>query len=413
MYGFLSATEQGYSTKKILSMFNLSIEQYDNIVNNLQMRWYNLLTTEKSSSGIDYSIKNNDKKYGVPVYYSPLTAEIHLTERCNLECRHCLYSCTKNTSYGELNSAQWINFLKSLQQQKFFNAVLTGGEIFCYSDIDSLLEGIKDLRIHFDILTNAMLINEHHAKILNSPNISLAISMDGSTPEIHDYLRGKGSFKILMNKIDLLSKEKVKKYLSVTVHAKNYQDLLNIIKYADENDCKGVSFTFLVEHGRAKYNSELHLPRKLCKSCVDSINEVKKDYRNLNISFLDPLSGISNGKVRRNGLISCTGGTSHISITSDGYVYPCVYAFGYDNLNAGNIIYDSIESIWKSPKFNLMRGGVHISEVEKCKDCSLVEYCSLVNCRVRALKYGGDFYGSLDCDTDTYIIQNKAFGIDE
>jgi radical SAM protein with 4Fe4S-binding SPASM domain len=74
-------------------------------------------------------------------------------------------------------------------------------------------------------------------------------------------------------------------------------------------------------------------------------------------------------------------------------VYPCVYAYGYQDFIAGNIIQQSTEEIWKSEKWNIFRGNVKVQDLYICKECILLEFCSLKVCRLKSLVHNGDFYG--------------------
>jgi radical SAM protein with 4Fe4S-binding SPASM domain len=415
MYYILHSIQKGTTKERLTKEFDLELSKVDEILHNFEEHWYGIFSEEKSPRNPNYDQMSleNLPKYDIPIYKFPISAEIHLTEQCNLHCRHCIYSCSPYTKTKELTPQQWLTFFKELDNHGFFNAVLTGGEIFCYYGITDILRGIRNLNIHFDLLTNALLITREQAKLLHSKNIALSISMDGCRAESHDYLRGKGAFNRLMKQMDMLTEEKVLKALSVTLNAKNYLEVEGILNYAATHDCHSVGFIFLDDHGRAEENKELHLTKEMCKICTDEIHKLIPKYPSLTINLLDPASGLSEQHVSddEHQTLYCTGGTSHMGITSEGDVYPCVYAFGSDELLAGNIKNAKMTDIWKSDKFNLMRGEIHLDDVKECGSCKLRHFCSLKNCRVRALKFRHDILGKPECNKTQNDFQQIRFGL--
>lgn len=89
--------------------------------------------------------------------------------------------------------------------------------------------------------------------------------------------------------------------------------------------------------------------------------------------------------------------TSHIAISPTGDVYPCVYGFGESSLCSGNLKQTSLSKIWHTDKWNMLRGDILLKDLHTCKACSLSNSCQTKNCRVRALKYKRDLYGTPNC----------------
>lgn len=413
IYKLFKFLETGATIEDVSQHFNIHSIQVENFLSECEQYWPNIVTSEDNS---DY---RNVRKVGidilnakVPVYSFPISAEIHLTEKCNLKCRHCIYACGGSIQCEVLSAEDWYSLFRELENYDFWNIVLTGGEIFMYPDIDKLLATLKEMRIHFDILTNAMLINKHRAEMLSSPNISVSVSLDGSDSSKHDFLRGKGAFDVLIRKIRLLIENNVKVNLSVTLNQKNYDDIDGIVRLAKENKCKGISFIVLDNHGRAENDKELQLSEVMLQTAIESIKRNKEEQKDLNIALLDPSSGIGAKAIsdREDIPIYCTGGTSHIAITSSGDVFPCVYAFDMPEFKIDNIKNDSILNIWNSEKWQIMRGSVCLNEISSCSQCEMRHFCTLRNCRVRAKLYSGDFYGKPSCNKRRITINDVPLG---
>lgn len=401
VFNLLSYLEnRGHTVQELGNYFGLEPSEAARIVRSIADTFPTVL--EEGSVVRHYSILPfRGASPVVPLYNAPKSVEILLTEYCNLACRHCVHSCSKKSSSASLSASQWISIFKDLEQNRVTRAVITGGEIFTHPGIDSIVAALPNLRIRFFLLTNAMLIDEKRAELLKAPNVVLSISLDGGDAESHDFLRGKGAFAVLGRNLDLLTKYGVSKYLSMTIHARNYDQLEAMVRYAIEKECRSANFILLDPVGRASQNSDIHLNREQRKYCKEEVRRLVDKYsRVLPIVLLDPSGGTAGavGSTDPEFAITCTGTISHMAINPLGDAYPCVYAFGMEELKAGNLLQTPLNVLWSnSPEWNVLRGGIRMKDLHICNTCKLKATCLLKNCRIRALKYNGDLYGRPNC----------------
>jgi len=127
---------------------------------------------------------------------APLDVFIAVTSRCNLACRHCNVFSLRN-SRTDLIGDEWIKFIKRLAELKVFTLWISGGEPFMREDIFAIFEEIEKHHFRFGLNTNGMLVDEEKSKRISELEklYSIFVSLDGSTAEIHEKLRGKGSFE--------------------------------------------------------------------------------------------------------------------------------------------------------------------------------------------------------------------------
>lgn len=388
--------------------FNLSGVETKEIMARIEKTWPQIFSYIDNNDDEFYSKNENMNaypfldRYKVRLYTFPISAEIHLTDSCNLRCRHCIHSCAPKKS-KLLNGVQWLSLFKSLESNKLHRAVLTGGEIFTHPDIDFILYELGKINVRFELLTNALLINQDRAQKLASDNISLSISLDGANAISHEYLRGQGTFDKLIDRLNLLSNKKIPINFSVTIHSRNYNEIIQIYDLAKSFCCNSITFIFLDKHGRAEENDDLHLTNEQREHCLNIMKDLKKKEKDISITIFDPTLGSpqmlqsSEEKGEESDVICCSGGTAHIAISPEGDVYPCVYAFGADIFQAGNIVRQSIKDIWESTSFDLFRGKISLEDLHTCKKCEMRKSCYLKNCRVRAYKYNQDLYGIPSC----------------
>jgi MoaA/NifB/PqqE/SkfB family radical SAM enzyme len=128
---------------------------------------------------------------------SPLTAQIEITNRCNLECRTC--TRMKLPRLGDMSYEDFIRVIDALGA--IHRLWLSGqGEPLLHRDLGRMIaasseRGIRETIVH----TNAMLLSGTVADaIAGSPLTELRVSIDGGTAEELEYMRGGASWKRIL-----------------------------------------------------------------------------------------------------------------------------------------------------------------------------------------------------------------------
>ena len=119
---------------------------------------------------------------------------LHLTGRCNLECRHC-YMDGGPWRRERLPKTWVLDAIGAAPELGIGSLFLTGGEPMMYPHLVEVLQvagGIDGLDV--TLSTNATLINSHFAEALASNGVRVHVSIDGP-PDFHDDFRGQmGAF---------------------------------------------------------------------------------------------------------------------------------------------------------------------------------------------------------------------------
>lgn len=68
--------------------------------------------------------------YNISLANMPLEAEIHFTERCNLICRHCVYSCNNISERDEIDYKSWMKLFDQLEEADVLKVIISGDEPF-------------------------------------------------------------------------------------------------------------------------------------------------------------------------------------------------------------------------------------------------------------------------------------------
>ena len=204
-------------------------------------------------------------------------ALVNVTNRCNLKCKHCFVfrEGTPNTptKKNEMPATEMIKEIKKYKRKYgIFRMLWMGGEPLLRKDVLKL--GVK-LFPQNVIATNGTL------PLINlGPKIKWAVSIDG--PEkINDEIRGKGSFKKIINNLNNLPDDfKGDLQCSCAVSKKNenfLEELINILQ--KETPARGITFSFYVP--KKKDTSEfMWKTLKERDSVIKKVFALKKKYGN-------------------------------------------------------------------------------------------------------------------------------------
>ena len=150
---------------------------------------------------------------------SPIGASIKITQRCNLNCKHCGW---EKKSWDELNFQQWKRIIDDLYHKGVTVIAVEGGEPTLHPDVPYIVDYIKHRGLFCIFITNG-------TRDLSSINPDvLWISIDGMQ-ECHDRIRGKGTFNKVL---ETIKANRNKRIISLTSLSKtNINDIEALCKH--------------------------------------------------------------------------------------------------------------------------------------------------------------------------------------
>ena len=309
---------------------------------------------------------------------------IEITQRCNLECRHCGSDCSKDTKTAELSTEEWLNFFsylgKNMDTRKTA-LILTGGEPTCHPDFDTLVRGLHKNNLTWAMVTNGFHLPQKRIDLINRCGIiSATVSLDGLEKN-HDWLRGrKGAFKRALVTIDNLLRAQKPFFDVVTcVHPGNLPELPRILELLCELGVEQWRLFSIFPKGRAAQNRELLLGPKGFKALMEFISHtrtvLKKSLPRVLFSCEGYLPEAWDRQVRDDPYF-CRAGISIGSVLCDGSISACPNISR--QLVQGNIRDDDLLSVWESryQKFrnrDWMKKGPceHCNQWNSCKGNSI------------------------------------------
>lgn len=290
-----------------------------------------------------------------------------LTNRCNLQCKHCCMEAVEvNSCKDPLSTQDWKNIIDKLVGLKINYIILSGGEPMIRPDFFEIAEYAKNtLKVPLQLMSNATLINESNADKLMELFIDFSFSLDGADEESCASIRGKGVFNKVMKSIDLLKKRGMDHFsLSFTKTKLNQDKLDKFFELCDELGAFPMerNFDFV---GRATKNDYL-LADDVDKQFEAGISEPSEDGHYYPEKM--PMC------------ISCGATKYKFVINHEGMIYPCsallMSEFNMGNLNKVESIADFIteRKFMDSEGYRLFE-EMHPATSKYCNDCPVKLYC--------------------------------------
>jgi Fe-coproporphyrin III synthase len=327
------------------------------------------------------------------VMRTPRSVDVEITAQCNLRCKYCYFFDNEASNYIDLPTAEWLQFFDELGSISVMDVCFAGGEPFIRKDLPQLIRGIVKNRMRFSILTNGSLINNEIASFIAGTKRCnhVQVSVDGSSPEVHDSCRGKGSFVGAIRGIRTLQRYGVPVTVRVTIHHNNVHDLENIARLLLEDlGIRAFSTNSAGVMGTCRMNQEnVLLTAQDRIAAMNALLRLNEKYKGRISAAAGPLAEMQTwskmeGLRRRNApqlprgghLTACGCPQSKITIRPDGIITPCSLL---SHIMLGRINQDSLARVWlESPELNKLRQRVSISlnEFEFCRGCPYIPYCT-------------------------------------
>lgn len=296
---------------------------------------------------------------------------IHTNNSCNLACSHCLVSSGSDGNPGLPfeQVVETIHQARALGTTRFY---FTGGEPMARVDFFQLVDAVlDDPAAELAVLTNGILIQGNRLSELvkrDPARLRLQISLDGSTPEINDRIRGAGSFRRILDGIRRAVEAGLTVTVSTAVTKNNVSDLSRVTRLLGDLGVQNHHLLWLHKRGRADD----------CGSdAVPEIPELIRNVRKARRVGSEVGVRIDNCEAMKARLATPRGvkhDLSNACVTSlcvycDGKVYPSAATANVPELCLGDLSKDSLEDIWKCSEVARLFRGASVAKKEICPSC--------------------------------------------
>ncbi len=262
------------------------------------------------------------KKYDCNI---PWTILLDPTSACNLNCKGCWAS--EYDKKSSLTNEQIDSIISQGKKLGMHFFIYSGGEPLVRKyDLIELAQKHDDC--FFLSFTNGTLIDKDFAdEVAKTGNLTFAISVEGFEKET-DFRRGKGTYKKVMNAMNLLKERGIGFGFSTCYHSKNYK-IIGSDKYINHMIKKGCLFGWLFTYMPLGKNA---VPELICsadqrKYMFDRLQQFRKTKPIFLMDFWNDAEYVG-------GCIA--GGRNYLHINSEGDVEPCAFIH-YSNVNIKDV----------------------------------------------------------------------------
>lgn len=263
----------------------------------------------------------------------PFIVTYSFTRCCNLKCRHC-YSNGGTEGEHELSPDKVMDVVKQIADAGSRIIIFDGGEPLLRDDIYDLIRYAKSLGLTTVLGTNGTLITPSVTeRLLDAGLHHCAVSIDGATPQTHEWLRGiSGCFEKAVRGAGLVEKAGITLQINTCLHSRNQHELQDIIRLAEFLKAESLQLFYYVNAGRSSLDLA---PPTLNEDAFENINS------KINIRII--------GTTRYSRSRCCAAADKVCCILNDGTVYPCMLL----PVSIGNVMEKSLSEIWNFSPLNL------------------------------------------------------------
>jgi radical SAM protein len=337
---------------------------------------------------------------------TPFLAIWEITQSCDLACKHCRAAAQPIAHPDELTNAEGKALIDQIADMGIPIFVFTGGDPMKRKDVFELIRYAAEKGVHVALTPSAtpLLTREAIFKLKEAGLVRLGISLDGSTPEIHDNFRGlPGAWARTIQAIEWANEAGIPIQVHSTISRHNANDLDNLCALFEKMAIVMWNVFFLVPVGRGqlgdllsgeefeevfgkiyelshrvnfqiKTTEAMHYRRYLLQHNLEE-RKFGHGHGHPGAAAYEPGTPTSDAKTRTASWTTrrVNDGKGFMFISHVGNVYPS----GFLPIHAGNIRETPLAEIYReSPIFKSLRDT---SKLEgKCGACEYKEICGRV-----------------------------------
>ena len=188
---------------------------------------------------------------------TPLNIYWEMTQACALACRHCRAEAVPNAHPNELTFEEGVSFLRQIPDfgEPMPQLILTGGDPLKRRDLFHIIDETRRLGIGVSITPAATsaLTYDILVKLKNHGVEGLGLSLDGSSADKHDSIRGvPGTFDRTMQAIRWAQELEMPLQVNTLVAAETAPDIPAVYELLKPFAVSRWSLFFLISVGRGK-----------------------------------------------------------------------------------------------------------------------------------------------------------------
>jgi AdoMet-dependent heme synthase len=326
----------------------------------------------------------------------PLLVIWEMTQACDLNCAHCRANARPKRHPLELSTAEAFHLIDQIADMRVPLFVLTGGDPLKRPDVMPIVQYAcrRGVRTSLTPSATPLLVRDAIFRLKESGLMRLALSLDGSSAELHDRFRGvAGSYQRTLDAVEWCHQAGLPVQINMTVSRRNFADLDTMIELLISLRVVLWSVFFLVPTGRAQFSdllsseeheqvfAKLYAASKRVKFHIKTTEG--QHYRRyvLQQKARDPNARTEEDLISR-APKGVNDGKGFVFVSHTGEVYPS----GFLPLAAGNVLWEPLSRIYQdSPLFRSLRDSSQLKG--KCGRCDFKDVCGGSRARAYAVSH--------------------------
>ncbi|MBW2457755.1 MAG: radical SAM protein [Deltaproteobacteria bacterium] len=300
--------------------------------------------------------------------YRPLFCVWELTLFCNLRCLHCgSYAGARRDD--ELSLDECKKVADDLAALGCLRVTLSGGEPTLSPHWHELGRYLSDLRIATNVLSNGWIWTQEHVDKAKEAHLTnVGYSLDG-LEEAHDAVRREGSFRRVVEAIDLNVSQGMPVAVVSHVNRLNYKHLVEFRQFLGDHGVEHWQIQLGIPSGHLSEHRDLVIDPADVLWLVPQIAEMRGEegvlpeiFPSHNIGYYGPHEPALRGEegMPLDVWIGCRAGCQVLGIESNGNLKGCLSLpsdrHDRDQFLEGTVADRSLTAIWRDEtKFSLNR----------------------------------------------------------
>jgi radical SAM protein len=200
-------------------------------------------------------MKNIPARGGIDYDESPFLAIWEVTQSCDLACKHCRAAAQPIPHPDQLTKAEGKALIDQIADMHVPIFVFTGGDPLKRKDVFELINYASEKGVKVALTPSAtpLLTRESIFHLKAAGLVRLGISLDGSTPAIHDTFRGlPGAYARTIQAIEWANEAGIPIQVHTTISRHNAHDLDSLCNLFEKLAIVMWNVFFLVPVGRGQ-----------------------------------------------------------------------------------------------------------------------------------------------------------------
>ena len=191
---------------------------------------------------------------------SPLKAYFDFTNRCNLQCLHCITSSSPYADIStELPTPRILELTSELADIGVLEVATAGGEPFVHPEWENIFRHITSAGLNLIITTNGSLLTPNLVdRLKQTKPLEVRVSLDGG-PKFHEHIRGSRSYLKAMTGLSNLAKGGLNATARLTLCRGVNEELPTLFEDIASAGVQTAKIAVVKEGGRAATGTGRHL----------------------------------------------------------------------------------------------------------------------------------------------------------